>query len=76
MKNLMAFGFGLMIAGFFWSLLQDSWSYFADFSPPSTDIFFTLMIMVWYALPWIIFFIGFILVLVSAKGKNIMEASE
>jgi uncharacterized membrane protein len=76
MKRLLAFGFGIFIAGFYLAFLNDCWSYFSKYSVPSSDVFYVLMMMIWHMYPFMIMFLGLLLLFVGVKKTNIMEVDD
>lgn len=76
MIKILAFGLGLFAGGFFMSWFNDSWSYFANYVPPSTDVFYTLMMMIWHMYPFLIMFLGIIVLLLGAKGQTYTVVDE
>jgi len=71
MKKLVIFGASIVFLGFYLTFLNDCWSYFSDWTPPSSDVFYSLMITIWHSYPFIVMFLGLILLFVGAKSKTI-----
>jgi hypothetical protein len=76
MNKIAVFAFGLFMAGLYLSWVNPCWSYLAEYTPPSSDIFFVLMMLVWHTYPYIIMFLGIALLLLSARKKNITEVDD
>jgi len=70
MRKIIALGLAFIIGGFFIALLDDSWSYFSNYTPPAGDIFYTLMITVWHTFPFIIMILGVILLILSGRRNS------
>lgn len=76
MNKIFMVGFGITIGGFFWMLISDMWSYFDAYTPPVSDIFYPVMIIVWRVLPPMVMILGIIILLFSTKAKNAVEVDE
>lgn len=76
MKKILIFGFGLMMAGLYLSWLNDCWSYLEEYTPPSSDVFYALMVLIWHIYPYLVMLLGLAVFIIGARQKSIMEADD